>query len=105
MLPGSVQVPGSGQPIVMLADAHTMGGYPKIATVVSADLSLFALYRPNQTLRFINVDNEAALAHTRAVETSVQNHLEKLTPITGEDLSSERLLGLNLVSGVADALH
>jgi len=105
VLPGSVQVPGSGQPIVMLADAHTMGGYPKIATVVSADLSLFALYRPNQTLRFINVDNEAALAHTRAVETSVQNHLEKLTPITGEDLSSERLLGLNLVSGVADALH
>ena len=36
--PGSVQVPGSGQPIVLLADRQTTGGYPKIATVISADL-------------------------------------------------------------------
>ena len=36
--PGSVQVPGDGQPIVLLADRQTTGGYPKIATVISADL-------------------------------------------------------------------
>ena len=36
--PGSIQVPGSGQPIVLLADRQTTGGYPKIATVISADL-------------------------------------------------------------------
>ena len=35
---GSIQVPGSGQPIVLLADHQTTGGYPKIATVISADL-------------------------------------------------------------------
>ena len=38
LLPGSVQVPGSGNPIVMLRDAQTTGGYPKIATVISADI-------------------------------------------------------------------
>ncbi len=36
--PGSIQVPGNGQPIVLLADRQTTGGYPKIATVISADL-------------------------------------------------------------------
>src|SRR5262249_28173619 len=35
---GSIQVPGDGQPIVLLADRQTTGGYPKIATVISADL-------------------------------------------------------------------
>ena len=37
-VPGSIQVPGTGQPIVLLADAQTAGGYPKIATVISTDL-------------------------------------------------------------------
>ena len=37
-VPGSIQVPGAGQPIVLLADAQTAGGYPKIATVIGADL-------------------------------------------------------------------
>lgn len=105
ILPGSVQVPGSGLPIVMLSDAHTVGGYPKIATVVSADLSLFSLYRPGQTLQFVNVDSNEGLAHTRRVEQLIQTHLTHVQAITAEDLNSERLLGLNLVSGVTDALY
>jgi KipI family sensor histidine kinase inhibitor len=46
MVPGSIQVPPDGQPIVMLADGPTTGGYPKIATVVSADLRLLAQLLP-----------------------------------------------------------
>ena len=46
MVPGSIQVPPDGQPIVMLADGPTTGGYPKIATVVSADLPLLAQALP-----------------------------------------------------------
>jgi KipI family sensor histidine kinase inhibitor len=46
MLPGSVQVPPDGRPIVMLADAPTTGGYPKIATVVSVDLPYLAQLAP-----------------------------------------------------------
>ncbi|HET9314153.1 MAG TPA: 5-oxoprolinase subunit PxpB [Vicinamibacteria bacterium] len=46
MVPGSIQVPPDGQPIVMLADGPTTGGYPKIATVVSADLPRLAQVLP-----------------------------------------------------------
>jgi len=42
MVPGSVQVPPDGQPIVMLADGPTTGGYPKVATIIRADVPLLA---------------------------------------------------------------
>jgi KipI family sensor histidine kinase inhibitor len=48
MVPGSVQVPPDGRPIVMTADAPTTGGYPKIATVVTADLPLLAQLVPGE---------------------------------------------------------
>ena len=46
---GSVQVSGNGQPIVMLADHQTTGGYAKIATVIGADLPVLAQLRPGQS--------------------------------------------------------
>jgi antagonist of KipI len=42
MTMGSIQIPADGQPIVMMADAPTTGGYPKIANVIRADLPLLA---------------------------------------------------------------
>jgi KipI family sensor histidine kinase inhibitor len=48
MVPGSVQVPPDGRPIVMMADGPTTGGYPKIATVVTADLPLLAQLVPGE---------------------------------------------------------
>ena len=50
--PGSIQVPGNGQPIILLADAQTVGGYPKIATVISADLPSLGQAKPGDTIRF-----------------------------------------------------
>jgi biotin-dependent carboxylase-like uncharacterized protein len=53
MTMGAIQVPSNGQPIVMMADAPTTGGYPKIATVASADLPLLAQCVPGRsTIRF-----------------------------------------------------
>jgi len=50
---GAVQVPADQQPIVMMADRQTTGGYPKIATVISTDIPLLAQCRPGQsTIRF-----------------------------------------------------
>ena len=60
--PGVIQVPGNGQPIILLADCQTVGGYPKIATVISADLPLLAQARPGQLLRFSAVDPACARA-------------------------------------------
>ncbi len=52
---GSVQIPGSGQPIIMMADHQTSGGYAKIATVISSDLPLLAQLGPGSRIRFAEV--------------------------------------------------
>ncbi|SIT12260.1 biotin-dependent carboxyltransferase family protein [Paracoccus saliphilus] len=53
IVPGIVQVPGGGQPIIQLADSATMGGYPKIAAVIEPDLWRIAQARPGDGLRFV----------------------------------------------------
>jgi allophanate hydrolase subunit 2 len=55
---GSIQVPPDELPIVMLADRATTGGYPKIATVVSADVARLAQLMPGERLRFKAVSLE-----------------------------------------------
>jgi len=50
--PGSIQIPGDGAPIVLMADAPTVGGYPKIAVVAEADLPIVAQRSPGDALRF-----------------------------------------------------
>ncbi len=49
---GSVQVPGHGSPIIMMADRQTTGGYTKIATVITEDLSTLAQMAPGNAIRF-----------------------------------------------------
>jgi antagonist of KipI len=49
---GSVQIPGGGAPIVMMADRQTIGGYPKIATVITPDIDLVGQLKPGDKLRF-----------------------------------------------------
>jgi antagonist of KipI len=58
--PGTVQLPPDGQPIVLLAEAQTIGGYPRIGHVVSADLPRLAQLRPGDNLRFQLIDAAAA---------------------------------------------
>ncbi|MBV8036995.1 biotin-dependent carboxyltransferase family protein [Roseateles sp.] len=65
VLPGVVQVPPSGQPIVLLADAQTTGGYPKIAVVIRADLWKLAQLRLGATLRFRPCSADEAVAALR----------------------------------------
>src|SRR5262249_60657311 len=61
MLPGVIQVPADGRPIVMMADAPTTGGYPKIATVATVDLPLLAQLLPGEgRVRFSAVSVEEA---------------------------------------------
>lgn len=58
---GSIQVPGHQQPIILLADCQTTGGYPKIATVISVDLSKIAQLKPGDMISFREI--ELAEAH------------------------------------------
>ena len=57
---GSIQVPTNGQPIIMLADRQTVGGYAKIGTVISTDLPKIAQSRPGMHVRFIKVSMDLA---------------------------------------------
>jgi antagonist of KipI len=59
---GSLQVPASGQPILLMADRQTTGGYPKIATVVTADLPLAGQLAPGDWIEFAAVTRTSALA-------------------------------------------
>jgi KipI family sensor histidine kinase inhibitor len=71
---GSVQVPADGQPIVLMADHQTIGGYPVIATVVSADIPLLAQCLPGSRLRFAPTTIEEAQRRWRGV----RRHCEEL---------------------------
>lgn len=65
LCPGCVQVTGAGQPILLLREHPTVGGYPVVAVVIEADLDLAAQLRPGSLVRFMQVDEGAALRALR----------------------------------------
>ena len=60
VVPGTVQVPPDGQPIVLMADAQTIGGYPQAAHVSTADLPILAQLKPGDSVRFREISLEEA---------------------------------------------
>ncbi|MFD2183015.1 biotin-dependent carboxyltransferase family protein [Rhodoplanes azumiensis] len=100
--PGAIQVPGNGQPIVLLADRQTTGGYPKIATAISADLPGLGRLTPGATIRFERVDLDAAVAARRALVAEIAAMRGRLVPAGGEVDVEARLLAENLVGGMVD---
>jgi antagonist of KipI len=74
MTMGAIQIPADGQPIVMMADCATAGGYPKIASVISADLPLLAQCAPGgDSIRFRETTVEAAQEKYRAMMRKMKN--------------------------------
>jgi biotin-dependent carboxylase-like uncharacterized protein len=98
---GSVQVPGSGRPIVLLADRQTTGGYPKIATVISADLRRIAQRRPGEPVRFEAIDLATATRLAREEAARIAALDARLKPVESE---TERLMAANLAGAAVDAL-
>ncbi len=70
--PGAVQITAEGQPLVLLAERPTTGGYPKIATVVDADLGLLARTAPGRTVRFERISVDEARRILAEREASVR---------------------------------
>jgi antagonist of KipI len=68
---GSVQVPPSGQPILLMADCQTTGGYPRIATVISADLAVAGQLAPGDWIRFEVCERREAVAALIALEQTL----------------------------------
>lgn len=98
---GSIQVPGTGKPIILLADRQTTGGYPKIATVVSADLARLGRLRPGRKLRFAAVSVAEAEQIRREMEADIRRHLKAIAPVdVPREPDTAALLAANLISGV-----
>jgi biotin-dependent carboxylase-like uncharacterized protein len=71
---GSIQVPGKGTPIVMMAERQTTGGYAKIATVITPDLWKLAQAKPGDAIKFTAITPEQA----REIYIEYENTLKKL---------------------------
>jgi biotin-dependent carboxylase-like uncharacterized protein len=103
--PGTIQVPGNGLPIVLLADRQTTGGYPKIATVISADLPALGRLTPGAHVRFEVVSIEAAEAARRQQAGELAVLARRISPLPRTvEIDEGRLQHANLVSGMVDAL-
>ena len=100
--PGAIQVPGNGLPIILLADAQTTGGYPKIATVIRADLPRLAACLPGDVLRFAGVTVAQAEAAARAQDRDLAAVTASITEISLASRVAPELLTLNLISGMVD---
>ena len=74
VVPGVVQMPPAGEPIIQMSDANTAGGYPKIAGVLEVDLWRLGQARIGSRIRFIRSD----VAEARAAERAVQDYLEDI---------------------------
>lgn len=94
---GSLQVAGDGVPTLLFADHQTTGGYPKIATVIGPDAARAAQLRSGQSVRFVAVTPEQAVAAARVAATQQDDALVSLADRPG--LRTRRLLSANLVDG------
>jgi allophanate hydrolase subunit 2 len=73
LVAGAVQVPPGGEPILLMADHQTAGGYPVVATVVSASLPIAAQLLPGDELRFAQVTVERAQRMRKALAGALES--------------------------------
>lgn len=74
VVPGVVQVPPGGEPIIQMSDANTAGGYPKVAGVIECDLWRLGQARIGSRLQFVRSTH----AEARVVEQAVASYLEDI---------------------------
>jgi biotin-dependent carboxylase-like uncharacterized protein len=101
---GSIQVPGNGQPIVLMLDRGTSGGYPKIATVITADLGRFAQLPAGRGFRFKAVSMTEAQAEARKFWEMLRTLPDRVRAIENFDLNIEALQDANLAGAAVSAV-
>jgi len=101
---GSIQVPGNGAPIVLMPDRGTSGGYPKIATVISADLGRFAQIPAGRGFRFKAVSMAEAQAAVRKFAELLRTLPDRVGAIENFDLNLEALQDANVAGAAVSAV-
>ena len=94
---GAVQVSGDGVPTILLADHQTVGGYPKIATVISPDTDRLTQSRAGQAFRFKSISSEDAIDVARKYQADKAHYLDHITVPRGS--LAQRLMRENLNHG------
>jgi len=103
--PGAIQIPGNGQPIVLLADRQTTGGYPKIATVISADLPALGRFTIGSRINFEQISVEEAADARRVHFKRIEELTRMIKPMKySTDEVMQRLNSSNLIDGVINAV-
>jgi biotin-dependent carboxylase-like uncharacterized protein len=101
---GSIQVPGSRQPIVLMRDYQTIGGYPKIATVISPDISRLGRRSPGAKVHFVRVSRDEAEAIYRDEEAAIAARIADLRePRERASINLDALYDENLIGGIINA--
>jgi len=100
---GSIQVPGNGAPIVLMRDRGTSGGYPKIATVISADFGRFAQTPAGTTFRFKAVSMKEAQAEAKKLAELVRTLPDLLRGLDGFELNLDALRDANVAGSAVSA--
>jgi 5-oxoprolinase (ATP-hydrolysing) subunit C len=101
---GSIQVPGNGAPIVLMKDRGTSGGYPKIATVISADIGRFAQTPAGTGFRFKAISMAEAQTEARKFADLLRNLPDRLRGIETVDLNIEALQHANVAGSAVSAV-
>ncbi|WP_027578583.1 biotin-dependent carboxyltransferase family protein [Bradyrhizobium sp. Ai1a-2] len=101
---GSIQVPGNGQPIVLMPDRGTSGGYPKIATVISADFGRFAQVSAGHSFQFKAVTMAEAQAEARKFTELLRTLPDRLRMLESLDLNLEALSAANVAGHAVNAV-
>ncbi|HWX04753.1 MAG TPA: biotin-dependent carboxyltransferase family protein [Bradyrhizobium sp.] len=101
---GSIQVPGIGAPIVLMADRGISGGYPKIATLISADFGRFAQIPAGKAFRFKAVSMAEAQGEARKFAGLLRSLPDRLRSIEAFDLNIEALRDANVAGSAVSAV-
>ena len=100
---GSIQVPGNGAPIVLMPDRGTSGGYPKIATVITADLGRFAQTPAGRGFRFKAVSMAEAQAEARKFAELLRTLPDRVHDVQNSVLDIEALQSANVAGAAVNA--
>ena len=101
---GSIQVPGNGAPIVLMPDRGTTGGYPKIATVISADFGRFAQTQAGTAFRFEAVSMKEAQVEAKKFAELLRSLPDLLRGLDSFELNLDALQGANVAGSAVSAI-
>ncbi|MBO6824973.1 MAG: biotin-dependent carboxyltransferase family protein [Sneathiella sp.] len=103
-VPGAIQVPGSGQPIILFTDCQTVGGYPKIGGVIAADMHRLGQLLPGAEIQFEFVDLKTAQAILKQQQEQIEKSIASIAEYVEVGVINQNALYTqNLIDGIVDA--